>query len=73
MKKMKLSAIILAIGLAIELFFTVISCNLYSSDNDCALGAGMLTIWFAWPLILIGVILFIIGFISWIMKRRRSS
>ena len=73
MKKMKLSAVVLAIGLAIELFFTVIPCSLYSSDNDCALGAGMLTIWFAWPLILIGLILYIIGLISWIIKKRQSS
>ncbi|GEM_PF-5000045 len=63
MKKLNIwASIFLGLGILIYLFLSLVPCSFYSSDNDCALGAGFSVIYFGFPLIIIGIILFLVSF-----------
>jgi multisubunit Na+/H+ antiporter MnhG subunit len=60
MKKINIWALsLLIIGIIISLFFAFGPC-LFNDSVSCGM-QPILGIWFGWPLILIGIILFIIG------------
>ncbi len=70
MKKINIiSLIIVVLGLALLIFFTYYPC-LDPDPHTCGFGKVILSYFVAFPLILIGVILFIV---SWVIGKLKSK